>query len=111
LPVPSALPAQKTFLPDAPTAVTGKISVSKLGVYITTEDTIAGPGNDFKLSHEPVHHLVVLTKDYSPEKQSPGIEELKKQAGQTVTLHGRFEPLNEKVHGYRGCRAFFELSD
>jgi hypothetical protein len=96
---------------DTPTAVTGKLSVSKLGVYITTEDTLSGPGNGFKLSHEPVHHIIVQTKDYTPEKQSPRIEELKKQAGQTVTLHGRFEPLNEKVHAYWGCRAFLELSE
>jgi hypothetical protein len=73
---------------DTPTAVTGKLSVSKLGVYITSEDTVSGPGNGFKLSREPVHHLIVLTKNYTPEKQSPRIEELKKQAGQTVTSTG-----------------------
>ena len=45
---------------DTPTAVTGKLSVSKLGVYITTDDTVLGPGNGFKPSREPVHHFVVL---------------------------------------------------
>jgi hypothetical protein len=101
----------KDILLDTPTTVSGKISATKLGVYISNEDTVSGPGNGFKLSHEPVRHLVILTENFSPEKESPRIEGLRKLSGQAVTLHGRFEPLSEKVHGYWGCRAFFQLSD
>ena len=96
---------------DTPTVVTGKLSIAKHGVCISNEDTISGRGNGFTLSHESVRHLMVLTADFDPDKQSPRIEELKKHAGQTVTLHGRFVPLNDRVWEYWGCRAFFELSD
>jgi hypothetical protein len=96
---------------DTPTVVTGKLSIAKHGVCISNEDTISGRGNGFTLSHEPVRHLMVLTADFDPDKQSPRIEELKKHAGQTVILHGRFVPLNDRVWEYWGCRACFELSD
>jgi hypothetical protein len=98
---------------DTPTVVTGKISNTKLGIYISNEDTVSGPGNGFKLNHEPVHHFLVSLDSLPPEKQKIRNEELKKSAaaGQAVTLHGSYEPLSERAEPYWGCRVILILSE
>jgi hypothetical protein len=97
---------------DTPTVVTGKLSSTKLAVFISNEDTVSGHGNGFTLTYEPVHHFLVSSDSLPPEKQKVRSEELRKAAaaGQTVTLHGSYEPLNDRVWPYWGCRAMFLLS-
>jgi hypothetical protein len=65
---------------DTPTVVTGKVSSGKLGFYISNEDTVSGPGNGFKLNHEPVHHFLVSLDSLPSEKQKVRNEELRKAA-------------------------------
>ncbi len=71
---------------DTPTVVTGKLSIAKHGVCISNEDTISGRGNGFTLSHESVRHLMVLTADFDPDKQSPRIVQRAIRKSQNATL-------------------------
>lgn len=98
---------------DTPTVVTGRVSSAKLGFYISNEDTVSGPGNGFKLNHGPVHHFLISLDSLPSEKQKVRNEELRKAAaaGQTVTLHGSYEPINERAQPYWGTRVMLYLSE
>jgi hypothetical protein len=111
--VNTAVLAAKDIELQTPTVTTGKVSVGKSGFYLSNADTVSGPGNGFHVSHEPVHHFIIVLDALSPDKAQARKEELKKLAasGQPVTLQGEFFPIKERAQEYWGCRIGFEVKD
>jgi hypothetical protein len=83
---------------QTPTTITGTISGGKGDFYISTENTVSGPGNGFHLNHEPTRHCVLSLEALSPAKRKALEQELTKKAssGQPITLHGEFFPLKDR---------------
>jgi hypothetical protein len=94
------------------TTITGTVSVEGGDFYISTGDTVSGPGNGFHLSHEPVKHCTLSLEAVSPQKRKALEQELKTKAAsrQPVTLHGEFFPLKQRGET-SGHYIAFEVKD
>jgi hypothetical protein len=96
---------------QTPTTITGTISGAKGEFYISTRDTVSGPGNGFHLSHEPTRHCMLSLEALSPAKRKTLEQELAEKAsnGQPMTLHGEYFPLKEREETTHH-RVAFEVS-
>jgi hypothetical protein len=90
------------------TTITGTVSVEGEDFYISTGDTISGPGNGFDLSREPVKNCTLSLEAVSPQKRKALEQELKTKAAsrQPVTLKGEFFPLKDRDNTGRHHIAF-----
>jgi hypothetical protein len=94
----TAVAIAKDIALQTPKTITGTISGGKEDFYISTENTVSGPGNGFHLNHEPTRHCLLSLEALSPAKKKALELELTRKAcrGQSITLHGEFFPLKDR---------------
>jgi hypothetical protein len=85
-----AIATAKDIELQTPTTVTGTVTGKSPDFYISSGDTVSGPGNGFRLSHEPARHCLLSLEALSSAKRKELEQELTKKAasGQPITLHG-----------------------